>query len=97
MKLYLVHVGFYNETWGSNVFENHTNFFVVANDPKEARAKIKEKEDVKKMKMHVDGIVEIHQVDGYKVVLEKTESVDTQVTITAHRDLALPSTNSNNN
>lgn len=97
MKLYLVHVGFYNETWGSNVFESHTNFFVVAENAKDARAKVKEKEEVKKYRMHVDGILEINQIDGYKIELSKTESTDTQMTVTAHRDLAPPSTNTTNN
>lgn len=90
MKLYLVHVGFYNDTWGSGIFENHTNFFVVAENAKDARTKVKEKDDVKKFRMHIDGIVEINQIDGYKVELSKTESADTLVTYTTHRELAPP-------
>lgn len=93
MKLYLVHVGFYNDTWGSNIFENHTNFFVVAENAKDARTKVKEKEEVKKLRMHIDGIVEINQIDGYKVELTKTETTDTQVTYTTHRELAPPPSN----
>lgn len=97
MKLYLVHVGFYNDTWGSNIYENHTNFFVVAENPKDARAKVKDKEDVKKFRMHIDGIVEINQIDGYKVELSKTDSTETQVNYTTHRELAPPSTNTTSN
>jgi hypothetical protein len=95
MKLYMVHVGFYNETWGSGIFENHTNFFVVAENPKDARLKVKEKEDVKKFRMHIDGIVEINQIDGYKIELSKTVSDDTSLSYTTHRELATPTSNSN--
>ena len=64
MKLFLVHAGFY---------ESHTNYFIVAEDVKEAKKKAKEIHEYKKKKMHIDGIREIDSVDGYKVVLERNE------------------------
>lgn len=88
MHLYLVHVGFYNETWGHNVFENHTNFFVVAENPQDARAKVKAKGEVKQWRMHIDGIIHIEQVDGYKIELTPTSSTQTIMNTTAHRELA---------
>lgn len=88
MKLYMVHVGFYNDTWGNNVFENHTNFFVVAENAQAARLKVKERDDVKKFRMHVDGIIEINQIEGYKISLEKTANDSSDLAVTAHRDLA---------
>ncbi len=97
MKLYMVHVGFYNDTWGSNIFENHTNFFVVAESAKDARTKVKEKDDVKKFRMHIDGIVEINQIDGYKIELSKTDGTDTQVAFTTHRELAPSAASTNSN
>lgn len=88
MHLYLVHVGFYNETWGNTVFENHTNFFVVAESPQEARAKVKAKDEVKQWRMHIDGIIHLEQVDGYKIELTPTNSNQSILNATAHRDLA---------
>ncbi len=88
MNLYLVHVGFYNETWGSSIFENHTNFFVVADSPAAARAQVKAKEEVKKWRMHIDGIIEIQQIDGYKITLTKTESDQSVMDYTTQRELA---------
>ena len=36
-KLYVVHVGFYDEQ--SGIYESHTNFFVAAADQREAKQK----------------------------------------------------------
>lgn len=88
MKLYLVHCGFYNETWGRGIFENHTNFFVVAENPVAARTQVKNSAEAKNHRMHIDGVIEIQQVDGYRVTLEKTTSDDTQLISVMDRELA---------
>ena len=71
MKLYMVHVGYYDLENGEGIYESHKNFFVAAQDPKEAKAKTFELEEFVNNKMHIDGIKEISFVDGYKVFLEE--------------------------
>ena len=71
MKLFQVHTGFYDPNISDGFYEGHTNIFVCAKDEKEAREKVKEKEEYKKFKMHNDGIQEITIVDDYKVELNK--------------------------
>ena len=39
MKLYMVHVGYYDLENGEGIYESHKNFFVAAQDAKEAKAK----------------------------------------------------------
>ena len=39
MKLYMVHVGYYDLDAGEGIYESHKNFFVVAKDPKDAKSK----------------------------------------------------------
>ena len=71
MKLFQVHTGFYDPNISDGFYEGHTNIFVCAKDEKEAREKVKEKEEYKKFKMQIDGIQEITIVDDYKVELNK--------------------------
>mgnify|MGYP001277354701 FL=1 len=71
MKLFLVHVGFYDKNVSGGFYESHTNYFIVAEGVKEAKKKAKEISEYKEKKMHIDGIREIDSVDGYKVVLER--------------------------
>jgi len=71
MKLFQVHTGFYDPNISDGFYEGHTNIFVCAKDEKEAREKVKEKEEYKKFNMHIDGIQEITIVDDYKVELNK--------------------------
>ncbi len=76
MKLFLVHAGFYDEKVSGGFYESHTNYFIAADDVKEAKKKAKEIHEYKKKKMHIDGIIEIDSVDGYKVLLERNEKRD---------------------
>tara|TARA_B110000263_G_scaffold24398_1_gene18737 strand:+ start:11923 stop:12201 length:279 start_codon:yes stop_codon:yes gene_type:complete len=71
MKLFLVHAGFYDEKVSGGFYESHTNYFVVAEDVKEAKKKAKEISEYKDKKMHIDGIREIDSVEDYRVTLEK--------------------------
>ena len=73
MKLFLVHVGFYDEKVSGGFYESHTNYFIVAEGVKEAKKKAKEIPEYKEKKMHIDGIKELDAVNGYKIVLEKNE------------------------
>ena len=71
MKLFQVHTGFYDPSISDGFYEGHTNIFDCAKDEKDARKKVKEKEEYKKFNMHIDGIQEITIVDDYKVELNK--------------------------
>ena len=74
MKLFMVHVGFYDPSLGEGIYESHINYFVVAKDPHEAKQKTLKLKEFKNMKMHIDGIKEISSVEGYRVILEKDSS-----------------------
>ena len=75
MKLFQVHTGFYDPNISDGFYEGHTNIFVCAKDEKQAREKVKEKDEYKKFKMHIDGIQEITIVDDYKVKQKKNKAL----------------------
>ena len=83
LNLYLVHCGFYDQTLAAegshNIFEGHHNFYVVARDAADAKAKVKTKELFKQKKMHVDGMHQIEVVDGYRVRLEPAGPIETEI------------------
>ena len=79
MRLFLVHAGFYDENVSGGFYESHTNYFVVAEDVKDAKSKTKEISEYKEKKMHIDGIKELDAVCGYKIILEKNEDDNTDV------------------
>ena len=93
-KLYLVHAGFYDLDLLEGVFEQHINFFVVAESFEEARLKAKIHPDFKNRKMHVDGLQEIEAVDGHRVQLIVDDALagKSKLTSNRHRDLAPKST-----
>jgi len=68
----MVHVGFYDVEVGEGIYESHMNFFVAASNAKSAKKKTFNLEQFKNKKMHIDGIKEISDVEGYKVILEKS-------------------------
>ena len=82
MKLFLVHTGYYDNNISNGFYESHTNYFVVAEDIKEAKAKIKGIEEFKHKKMHIDGILEIQNIGDYSIKLEhlpkKQEQINNQ-------------------
>lgn len=96
MKLYLVHCGFYDTSLCDGIFESHVNYFVAAESFETARVKIKSHPEFQKKRMHIDGIQEIRTIDGFRIVLEKEESLDSQTEIISHRhrDLAPKPNNS---
>ena len=70
MKLFLVHCGYYDPEVGDGVYELHTNFFVVAEDFSDAKAKAKQNEGFKKKRMHVDGLQTVDAVDGFRIEMK---------------------------
>tara|TARA_B100000214_G_C23823682_1_gene560877 strand:+ start:439 stop:717 length:279 start_codon:yes stop_codon:yes gene_type:complete len=81
MKLYLVHAGFYDENISGGFYESHTNYFIAANDVKEAKIKAKQIPEYKKKKMHIDGIKVIEKVENYSIQLleDKSSNNDSDV------------------
>ena len=71
MKLYLIHVGFYDSELMDGLYEQHGNFFVVAKNAKEAKTRAKMNQVFQNKNMHIDGIQELNLVDGYRVNLVK--------------------------
>ena len=82
MKLYLIHAGFYDRKVSDGFYESHTNYFVAADTKTEAKKKAKSIPEYTAKKMHIDGIMEVNQVDGYDVLLKpaEEEKEDGQVT-----------------
>jgi|688.fasta_scaffold657569_2 hypothetical protein len=72
MKLYLAHLGFYDEKYG--MYELHTNKHVVAKDLTDAKRKLLSDPEVIQLKMHVDGLQEINHVDGYDIALNARDN-----------------------
>ena len=76
MKLYLVHAGYYNPKIMGGLYEQHTNYFVVAKNVKDAKKMARKNIAFKKNKMHIDGIQELNGVDGYRIKLVKEDLID---------------------
>ena len=69
MKLYLIHVGYYDPDIMEGLYEQHVNYFVVAENVVDAKKKARENTMYKKKKMHIDGIQELKIIDGYRINL----------------------------
>ena len=67
----MVHVGYYDKSIGEGLYETHLNYFVAAEDAKDAKNKAHQLSEFQEKSMHIDGMKEISSVDGYKVTLEK--------------------------
>ena len=79
MKLYLIHVGFYDPDLMEGLYEQHTNYFVAAENVKNAKKKAKQNSIYKTKKMHIDGIQELNIIDGYRINLIWDDSSDDTV------------------
>ena len=79
MKLYLIHVGFYDPDIMEGLYEQHANYFVVAENVKDAKKKAKQNSIYKKKKMHIDGIQELNNIDGYRINLTWDDSSEDTV------------------
>ena len=69
MKLFLIHVGFYAPDIMEGLYEQHSNYFVVAQNITEAKTKARLNLTYKTKKMHIDGIQELNVVDGFRINL----------------------------
>ncbi len=67
--LYLVHVGYYDPGLGNGLYENHANFLVAAESFEEARAQAKEMGLRHGHRVHIDGMICVEGVQGYRVQL----------------------------
>ncbi len=72
MQLFIIHVGYYDYDVG--MYELHTQFLVPALSAAEAKAKAMAKDIFQAKKMHIDGIQEINQVEGYAITLQPTDN-----------------------
>ena len=79
MKLFLVHTGYYDNNISNGFYESHTNYFVVAENIKEAKTKIKGINEFKDKKMHIDGILEIQNIGNFSIKLEHLPREQKQV------------------
>ncbi len=87
MNLFSVHCGYYDRETGDGVYESHINVFVAAENFADAKKKAKALPQFIAKKMHVDGIQQISGVDGYKVVMEKTDSPEASVKSICYDDI----------
>ncbi len=74
MKLYLIHTGYYDKNIGDGFYEQHSNIFITAKDAFSAREKVKKNKEYMIKKMHIDGIKEIENIDGYDIILKKNQN-----------------------
>ena len=74
MKLFLIHVGFYDPDINEGLYEQHSNYFVVADNINEAKNKARQKRIYKKKKMHIDSIQELNIIDGFRIELISDKS-----------------------
>ncbi len=92
MKLYMVHCGYYDQDVCEGVYEQHVNYFVVANSFDEAKLKAKQLPEFKSKRMHVDGMKEIQAVDGCEVTLSVSPALQGKSVIITekYRELGTP-------
>lgn len=67
MKLFIIHVGYYEYELG--MYEHHTEFLIAAETASEAKKIVINKSIYKSKNMHIDGIQEVNQVDGFSITL----------------------------
>jgi len=90
MKLYVVHCGFYDSEVGDGVYESHVNFFVVAQDFGDARARAKKNPQFQQKRMHIDGLQQLDAIDGFRVSLDLDKELDGRSQVQNHRYNDLP-------
>ena len=79
MKLYLIHAGYYDPEVMRGLYEQHINYFVVAEDIKGAKNKARKNSMFLKKRMHIDGIQELNVVDGYRLQLMEDNSPEEMI------------------
>ena len=79
MKLYLIHTGYYDSEIMDGLYEQHTNYFVVAENIIAAKKKARQNSTFKRKKMHIDGIQELNIINGYRIKLIENALKDDMV------------------
>jgi hypothetical protein len=74
-RLYMVHCGYYDPSVGQGLFENHTNFFVCAEDFEGARAQARQHPEFRRLKMHIDGLQEVETVAGHHIIVQEDKKL----------------------
>ncbi|AUR52017.1 DUF1543 domain-containing protein [Aquella oligotrophica] len=78
MKLFIIHVGYYDYDIG--MYELHSQFLVASDTAAAAKAKVMAKDVFKAKQMHIDGIQEINQVEGYSLSLQpSTQHIENKI------------------
>ena len=62
---------FMTDLLGRRLYETHLNYFIAAENVKEAKTKAHFLEEFQAKSMHIDGIKEISNVQGYEVILKE--------------------------
>ncbi len=86
----MVHCGYYDLNILDGVYEHHVNLFQVAESFDDARAKVKLQPEYISKKLHVDGLVEIEAVNGFRIqpTADETLNGGDLLKSSRHRDLA---------
>ena len=85
LKLFLVHTGYYDKKNSDGFYEQHTSILTVTKSLYDAREKVKLKEEYIDKKMHIDGIKEIINVDGYDLELKKVSNPEEIINYSHHQ------------
>ena len=94
MKLYLIHTGYYDKDFGEGFYEQHSNIIIVADSVQAAKEKVRSNTEYVDKKMHIDGIKEIENIDGYKIKLHKTNEKE-KITNFNHHQVRFLKSNKN--
>ena len=79
MKLYLIHAGYYDPEIMKGLYEQHVNYFVAAENIRDAKNKARKNSMFVKKRMHIDGIQELNVIDGYRVQLMEDNSPEEMI------------------
>ena len=87
-KLFNIHCGFYDHEISEGIYEFHINIPIVAQSMAEAKKLVRENHIFVKKKMHIDGIIEIQKLDGFRLeLIPEQDKKQTIILNHLHRDL----------
>lgn len=73
----MFHCGHYPE---GDIYEQHKNFFIVGKDESEAQVKLRQRLACEEGNYHVDGMIKIDIVSGYKIKVEELDQTSEDFT-----------------
>jgi hypothetical protein len=76
MRLFVAHCGYYDRSIASGIFEHHVDLLVAADDFEAAKARVKRHPDFVARSMHLDGLMAVEAVDGFRVELVADAALD---------------------